>query len=113
MQEQETRDQDVSSPSASVDTVGPSGRGDPEALLERHEVEAGSEELQDSPGGFPHVAEDGDNLLEEVGIPGNALPPEAGFPLELLEGASVSGESGVFTMTSAESRSESVFLSPQ
>ena len=32
------------------------------------------------------------------------IPPLGGVPLELLEGASMSGESGVFTQTSAESK---------
>ena len=36
----------------------------------------------------------------------DGMPVEGalGFPLELLEGASISGESGVFTQTSAESK---------
>ena len=40
--------------------------------------------------------------VHPAGAAGGMAPP--GFPLELLEGASMSGESGVFTQTSAESR---------
>ena len=58
----------------------------------------------------PSGADVDEQLLGAVG--GAAAPPDgavggippAGFPLELLEGASMSGESGVFTQTSAESK---------
>ena len=43
--------------------------------------------------------------VDPVGVV-DGMPAQGalGFPLELLEGASVSGESGVFTQTSAESK---------
>ena len=49
--------------------------------------------------------------VDPVGAVGG-IPVEGalGFPLELLEGASVSGESGVFTQTSAESKYINIFL---
>ena len=50
--------------------------------------------------------------VDPVGAVGG-MPVEGalGFPLELLEGASVSGESGVFTQTSAESKYIKTFFS--